>query len=156
MRGRNELSIKNRIKSISRSLRFLLFGTCGRTRLLISKSLDKKLSWREALCANTHLATCGSCRNYRHHLHVIQRLIRCYCSAHSDAGANWRLSADARERIKKVIQDKIHKPETKQLQVGPRRCSLRLRPVQHLAQQFPAVTTARMQPLACVPNILAV
>jgi hypothetical protein len=89
----------------------LLFGSCDRNRSLISKSLEIELSWQEKFRLCAHLSTCGSCRHYRQHLRIIRRMIRCYCSRHSEAGSGWQLSAEARERLKKLIQKKMHKPQ---------------------------------------------
>ncbi len=107
MRKKNKQS--NRIHGAP--LGHLLFGSCDRNRSLISKSLEIELSWKEKFRLYAHLSTCGSCRHYRQHLRIIRRMIRCYCSRHSEAGSGWQLSAEARERLKKLIQKKMHKPK---------------------------------------------
>jgi hypothetical protein len=84
--------------------------SCDRSRFLISKSLEIELSWQEKFHLYAHLSTCGSCRHYRQHLRIIRRMIRCYCSRHPEASSGWQLSAEARERLKKLIQDKMRKP----------------------------------------------
>jgi hypothetical protein len=89
----------------------LVFGSCDRNRFLISKSLEIELSWQEKFSLYAHLSTCGSCRHYRQHLRIIRRMIRCYCSRHSEAGSGWQLSAEARERLRKLIQKKMHGPK---------------------------------------------
>src|SRR4051794_39185187 len=92
----------------------LVFGSCNRSRFLISKSFETELSWWEKLRLYAHLATCVSCRHYKQHLRIIQRMVRCHCSRHPQAGSGWQLSAEARERMKKMIQDKMRKPKTDQ------------------------------------------
>lgn len=113
MREKNKQSNKK----YGARLRHLLFGSCHRNRFLISKSLEIELSWREKFCLRAHLSTCRSCRHYRQHLRIIRRMIRCYCSRHSEAGSGWQLSAEARERLKKLIQKKMHKPKNHRARV---------------------------------------
>lgn len=84
-----------------------LFGTCTRTRFLISKSHDSRVSWKEALRIRTHVATCSSCRHYKRQLQIMRRLIRCYVSTHPEAEASWHLSREARERLKQIIRQKM-------------------------------------------------
>lgn len=107
MREKNKQSNRKHGTRLGR----LVFGSCDRNRFLISKSLEIELSWQERFRLYAHLWTCGSCRHYRQHLRIIRRMIRCYCSHHPEAGSSWQLSAEARERLKKLIQDKTHKPK---------------------------------------------
>jgi hypothetical protein len=107
MRKKNKQSNKKH----GARLGHLLFGSCDRNRSLISKSLEIELPWQEKFRLCAHLSTCGSCRHYQQHLRIIRRMIRCYCSRHSEAGSGWQLSAEARERLKKLIQKKMHKPK---------------------------------------------
>jgi Putative zinc-finger len=110
MREKSEHSNKKRTTRPSPSV----LGSCDRSRFLISKSLETELSWREKFLLYAHLVTCRSCRHYKQHLLIIQRMIRCYCSRHPQAGSSWQLSAEARERMKKLIQEKMRKPKTDQ------------------------------------------
>lgn len=130
----------------------LLFGSCDRTRFLISKSLDTRLSWREALRKYVHLATCNSCRHYRQQLRIIRRFVRCYCAVHPEVTANRRLSTEARERIKKEIRDRIQKPDSEQFQVEapeyPR--------ASRLLHLIPAVVAVRIESLFCSPSMSAI
>lgn len=129
-------------------------GRCDGTRSLISKSLDAKLSWREALHKYAHLATCSSCRHYRQHLRIMRRLIRCYCAAHPEAEANWRLSFEARERINKKIRDTMHKPDAEQLHVETPERPLGSRSVwRRPAQQLSVAIAVRIQSCFCSPGI---
>jgi len=118
------LSGSNRGRVLTK-LFHLFFMGCGASRFLISKSLDQKLSWREKLRLYVHLATCSSCRRYRRQLQAIRQLIRCYCSRHPEARNSSRnLSAEARNRIKKLLQDRIRKRGINQRDA----CSHRVRP----------------------------
>jgi hypothetical protein len=129
-------------------------GSCDSTRLLISKSLDAKLSWREALHKYAHLATCSSCRHYRQNLRIMRGLIRCYCAAHPQAGANWRLSSAARERINKKIRETMHKPDAEQLHVELPERPFGSRSVwQRPAQQLSLAIAVRIQSCFCSPRI---
>lgn len=141
------------VKGGSRSRFQRLFGTCERARFLISKSLDKKLSWGEALQTYGHLATCSSCRHYRNHLQIIRRLIRCYCAAHPEVAAAWRLSDEARERIKKVIRDKEQMPESQQNEIDLPGYSFHFQLARWWARQLAAVIAVRIKSLSCSPSI---
>jgi hypothetical protein len=110
MREKNEYSNRKRWTRLGQPV----FGSCNRSRFLISKSFETELSWREKLHLYAHLATCGSCPHYKQHLRIIQQMIRCYCSHHPQESSGWQLSAEARQRMKKLIQSKMRKPKTDQ------------------------------------------
>lgn len=131
----------------------LLFGSCDRTRFLLSKSLDARLSWSEALRKYAHLATCSSCRHYRQQLQIIRRFVRCYRAVHPEAAANWRLSTEARERIKKKIRDRIQRPDSEQCQVEAPEYPRAFRLIHHSAHVIPVVVAVRTQSLFCSPAI---
>lgn len=85
-------------------------GACNHIRFLLSKSMDKKLTWRKRLRVATHLMTCSSCTHYRQHLHVIRCLISCYRAKHPEPeGSYWTLSIEARARMKKSIREKMNR-----------------------------------------------
>ena len=110
MREKSEHSNRKRWMRLSQPV----FGSCNQSRFLISKSFETELSLREKLRLYAHLATCGSCPHYKQHLRIIQRMIRCYCSHHPQESSGWQLSAEARQRMKKLIQNKMRKPKTDQ------------------------------------------
>jgi Putative zinc-finger len=89
----------------------VVFTGCEVSRFLISKSLDKELSWGERSRLYVHLAICSQCRRYRRQLKTIRQLIRCYCSHHPEVrNSSWNLSAEARKRIKRLLRQKMRRP----------------------------------------------
>ncbi|HEX3316356.1 MAG TPA: hypothetical protein VHR72_15765 [Gemmataceae bacterium] len=73
--------------------------SCKYAALLISRSLETPLTWRERLSLRVHLAICGMCRRFRRQIDAIQQAMR---RSHS---TEERLSEEARERIRKRLQD---------------------------------------------------
>jgi len=118
------LSAGNRDGVLTKLFRLVHRG-CRVSRFLISKSLDRKLPWGEKFRLYVHLATCSSCRRYQRQLQTIRQLVRCYCSRHPEVrDSSWNLSAEARNRIKKLLRDKMRRPGINQRVA----CSHRVRP----------------------------
>ena len=110
---KNGGSIVNRLMKTIRQWQWLA-GTCKRARFLISKSMDKRLSWGERLRVAVHLWTCKSCGHYRQHLRIIRRLLACHRAKYPELeGSYWKLSVEARARMKKLISEKIRRQREK-------------------------------------------
>jgi anti-sigma factor ChrR (cupin superfamily) len=73
--------------------------SCKYAALLLSRALDTPLTWRERLSLRVHLAICDMCRRFRQQLDAIQRAMR------RSIDPEERLSDEARERIRKRLQD---------------------------------------------------
>lgn len=66
------------------------------------------LSSYQRLRLRIHLWRCTSCRHYKQNLEVMRTLIRNYCAAHKQVDSYaWRLSDEARERMKRMIREKM-------------------------------------------------
>lgn len=83
---------------------------CEHVRFLISKSLDVKLSFQERLRLRMHLWRCHDCTHYRQNLQTMRQRIRDYCATHPQPeNSHWRLSTEARSRMKRSIQEEIRR-----------------------------------------------
>jgi hypothetical protein len=88
------------------------FVHCDKAIFLISQSLDKKLSLRERTILRWHLIVCKKCSQYQGELELIQGLLRVHHQgAEEPGGANLsaRLSEEARQRIKKLLAERLKK-----------------------------------------------
>jgi hypothetical protein len=88
------------------------FIHCEKAIFLISQSLDKKLSLRERTILRWHLIVCNKCSQYQQELELIQGLLRVHHpGVEEPGGANLsaRLSEEARQRIKKLLAERLKK-----------------------------------------------
>lgn len=77
-----------------------LIKTCKETSLLVTQSLDRKLTWTERLGMRIHLAVCDNCTRFVKQM----RLIRAWLSAEDEA-VQPGLSDEGRERIAQKLQE---------------------------------------------------
>ncbi|HEB56359.1 MAG TPA: zf-HC2 domain-containing protein [Gammaproteobacteria bacterium] len=77
--------------------------TCKQATELASKSLDKKLSFRQRIELRLHLLMCRQCRNYLAQLHILRRAAR--QMARSVEKGQQQLSSEARKRIRNNINE---------------------------------------------------
>lgn len=76
--------------------------TCKEVSLLVSQSLDRRLSWRERLGVRLHLLMCEACTRFALQMRFLRTAM---CRVRSDTlPADTRLSPQARERITQALQ----------------------------------------------------
>jgi hypothetical protein len=76
--------------------------SCKEVSLLLSRSCDQRLSWRERLGVRLHLLYCEGCRRLARQLRFLSAAVRRFAaSAGSAAGKG--LSEDARRRIRAAL-----------------------------------------------------
>ena len=73
--------------------------SCKYAALLLSRALETPLTWRERLSLRVHLAICGMCRRFRRQIDALQQAMK------RSSASEERLSDEARERIRKRLQD---------------------------------------------------
>lgn len=87
---------------LARRLKLIMLN-CRETTQLISKSLDRHLTWRERFAVNLHLVICKYCKRFRQQLMVIQiALNRTTKSIETDH--NIQLPATTKTRIANSIE----------------------------------------------------
>ena len=80
--------------------------SCRRATTLISDGLDRSLSLADRLRLGVHLLGCPPCRRFRRALHWLHRTLGtpCPCSGHPQDTDKVALSAEARERIGRALE----------------------------------------------------
>ncbi len=78
--------------------------TCEDTSLLISEKMDHRLPLRKRWRAGLHLAMCAMCREYHNQLKVLRSLARCLGKAEGPTDPSFKLSPEARERLKQSLK----------------------------------------------------
>jgi len=73
--------------------------SCKDVTHLLSQSQDRRLSWAERFGVRLHLAYCRGCRRFARHL----EFLRTAAGRLRRESAAWRLSSDARDRIKRRL-----------------------------------------------------
>ena len=84
----------------------ILTLVCEDSSRLVSDSLDRKLTWSEQLALTMHRMICWSCRRFHRQLAILREAARLHEKRLVDgqATADARLSPEARQRIKRVIE----------------------------------------------------
>jgi hypothetical protein len=82
--------------------------SCEEISKLISESFERKLSLRERFNLRMHVTLCGTCRMFRRFQHYLHQVIHQVVSRHdvAEGDPSVQLSAEARNRIRKVIASK--------------------------------------------------
>lgn len=78
--------------------------SCKETSLLVSQSLDRRLSWRERVALCLHLLVCDACRTFANQMAFLRAAARRFGHG-TNATELLRLSPDARERIARRLHD---------------------------------------------------
>jgi uncharacterized protein YcgI (DUF1989 family) len=78
--------------------------SCKETSLLVSQSLDRRLSWRERWGARLHLSICTACRRFKRQVEVLHRATREHAGGALEAVRRLTLSLDARARIRRALE----------------------------------------------------
>jgi hypothetical protein len=101
------------IGKLTHALRYFLLRrlpTCQQMSVVISESLERRLTLRERVSLRLHLWICIWCVWYLEHLHLIRDTLRMRV-AQTDAdelAAEIHLSLAARERIKHALEREAH------------------------------------------------
>ena len=98
---------------ITHALRYFLLRrlpTCQQMSVVISESLERRLTLRERISLRLHLWICIWCVWYLEHLHLIRDTLRARTTQTEadDLAAEIHLSLEARERIKRALQREAH------------------------------------------------
>ncbi len=78
--------------------------SCEETSLLVSQSLDRRLSWRERIALRMHLLVCDACRSFANQVAFLRTAARRFGRG-TNAPERLRLSPGARERIARKLRD---------------------------------------------------
>ena len=84
--------------------------TCRDVTRLQSLAMDGQLTWAQQFGMRVHVLLCRWCRRYRHHLHLMRRLVSTHPETLSDTPSS-RLSDTARDRMKLIMRGAQPKPE---------------------------------------------
>jgi hypothetical protein len=76
-----------------------LIKTCKETSVLVTQSLDRRLTWRERLGMRIHLAVCNNCARFMRQMHLLREWL-----GHEDEAAEPGLSDEGRERIGRKLR----------------------------------------------------
>lgn len=77
--------------------------SCKEVSLLISRSYDARLTWRQRLAVRLHLLVCVACRRFVEQMRFLRRAGRAFAGRQRDS-ATGSLSAGARERIRRSLR----------------------------------------------------
>jgi hypothetical protein len=77
-----------------------LMKTCKETSLLVTQSMDRRLTWTERLGMRIHLAVCNNCARFTKQM----RLIREWLDTEDEA-VQPGLTDEGRERIARKLQE---------------------------------------------------
>ena len=78
--------------------------TCEDTSLLISEKMDHSLPLSKRWRAGLHLAMCTVCREYQKQLWILSSLARCLGKAEGPTDPSFKLSPEAKERLKQSLK----------------------------------------------------
>ncbi len=79
--------------------------SCKETSLLVSQSLDRRLSWRERIALRMHLLVCDACRSFADQAAFLRTAARRFGRG-ANASEQPRLSSSARKRIARELRGK--------------------------------------------------
>jgi hypothetical protein len=77
---------------------------CRDITALISRSMEKDLSWREKLVVKTHLYTCIACRRYLSQIIFMSEVLGKQEESREKGEFAPRLSTEASERLKNALK----------------------------------------------------
>jgi hypothetical protein len=78
--------------------------SCKDITALVSRSMEKDLSFRERLVMKTHLYTCIACRRYLAQIEFMSEVLEKQEEKREEGEYAPRLSADAAERLKNALK----------------------------------------------------
>jgi hypothetical protein len=77
-----------------------LIKNCKETSVLVTQSMDRRLSWGERLGMRIHLTVCENCSRFVKQMRLIRELL-----GKEDQEMQPGLSDESRERIARKLQD---------------------------------------------------
>lgn len=89
---------------------FTIFS-CKKTSRLLSQSLDHPLKGWERIAMQIHLVLCKSCRKVKTQFHFLQHFQHTGSDAIDTIHPEQTLPEEAKERIRKAIQEEVEKQE---------------------------------------------
>lgn len=77
-----------------------LMKTCKETSVLVTQSLDRRLTWTERLGMRLHLAVCENCTRFTKQMRQLREWL-----SEEDEAAQAGLTDEGRERIARKLQE---------------------------------------------------
>ena len=77
-----------------------LMKNCKETSLLVTQSMDRRLTWTERLGMRIHLAVCENCTRFVKQMHLIREWL-----SKEDEAVQPGLTEEGRERIARKLQE---------------------------------------------------
>jgi len=84
---------------------------CKEVTRMVSESLDRKLPLYQRIGIRIHLLMCKFCSRFKKQLQFLRETIRLHVELDKDTELSTKLPPEARERIKKSIQNNSFKPK---------------------------------------------
>ena len=84
---------------------------CKEVTLMVSESLDRKLSLFQRIGIRMHLLMCKFCSRYRRQLLILRESMRLYPRYGEDTEPSLTLPPEARERIKRSFMNSLNKSQ---------------------------------------------
>ncbi len=82
---------------------------CRQVTLLVSQSMDVRLTWCQRLAVRFHLLYCVWCRRYAAHVQFLRKATKGLVTK-ADVSSP-KLSEEAKERMKKRLEEAVKNPE---------------------------------------------
>jgi hypothetical protein len=84
---------------------------CKEVTRMVSESLDRKLPLYQRIGVKIHLLMCKFCSRFKKQLLFLRETIRLHVERGNDTELSTKLPPEARERIRKSIQNNSFKPK---------------------------------------------
>jgi hypothetical protein len=84
---------------------------CKEVTRMVSESLDRKLPLYQRIGVRIHLLMCKFCSRFKKQLLFLRETIRLHVERGNDTELSTKLPPEARERIRKSIQNNSFKPK---------------------------------------------
>jgi len=84
---------------------------CKEVTRMVSESLDRKLPLYQRIGVRIHLLMCKFCSRFKRQLLFLRETIRLHVERGEDTELSTKLPPEARERIRKSIQNNSFKPK---------------------------------------------
>ena len=84
---------------------------CKEVTRMVSESLDRKLPLYQRIGVRIHLLMCKFCSRFKKQLLFLRETIRLHVERSKDTELSTKLPPEARERIRKSIQNNSFKPK---------------------------------------------
>ncbi len=84
---------------------------CKEVTRMVSESLDRKLPLYQRIGVRIHLLMCKFCSRFKKQLLFLREAIRLHVERGKDTELSTKLPPEARERIRKSIQNNSFKPK---------------------------------------------